>query len=51
MEKHGIKVIGIGVNFPEISKYYSNYANGRNLKEMLDIVADILKEYVLTKKD
>lgn len=51
MEKHGIKVIGIGVNFSSISKYYTNYANGRNLKEMLDIVADILKEYVLSKKD
>ena len=51
MEKHGIKVIGIGINFPSISKYYSNYANGRNLKEMLDIVADILKEYVIAKKD
>lgn len=51
MEKHGIKVIGIGINFPSISKYYSNYANGKNLKEMLDIVAGILKEYVIAKKD
>ena len=51
MEKNGIKVIGIGIGFPEISKYYPDYANGNNLKEMLDIVAGILKEYVITKKD
>lgn len=51
MERNGIKVIGIGIGFPNISKYYSEYANGNNLKQMLDIVAGILKEYVLTKKD
>lgn len=51
MERHGIKVIGIGIGFPNISRYYSDYANGNNLKQMLDIVANILKEYVLTKKD
>jgi nitric oxide reductase activation protein len=51
MEHMGIKVIGIGINFSSISKYYTDYANGKNLKEMLDIVADILKEYVIAKKD
>jgi hypothetical protein len=51
MERAGIKVIGIGIGFPNISKYYTEYANGNNLKEMLDIVANILKEYVLNKKD
>ena len=51
MEKNGIVVIGIGVNFSNISKYYTNYANGKNLKEMLDIVASILKDYVITKKE
>ena len=51
MEKKGIKVIGIGINFESIAKYYTEYANGRNLKDMLDIVAKILEEYVLKKKD
>lgn len=51
MERNGIKVIGIGIGFPNISKYYTEYANGNNLKQMLDICAGILKEYVLTKKD
>lgn len=51
MEHVGIKVIGIGIGFPNISKYYTDYANGNNLKEMLDIVAGILKEYVISKKD
>jgi hypothetical protein len=51
MERAGIKVIGIGIGFPSISKYYADYANGNNLKEMLDIVAGILKEYVVAKKD
>lgn len=51
MESNGIKVIGIGVDFPEIKRYYTDYANGKNLKEMLDIVSKILKEYVLTKDD
>ena len=51
MEHVGIKVIGIGINFSSISKYYTDYANGKNLKEMLDIVANILKEYVIAKKD
>lgn len=51
MERNGIKVIGIGIGFPEISKYYPDYANGNNLKEMLNIVAGILKEYVIAKKD
>ena len=51
MEKKGIKVIGIGINFSSISKYYTDYANGRNLTDMLNIVAKILEEYVLKKKD
>ena len=51
MESKGIKVIGIGVNFPEIKRYYTDYANGKNLKEMLDIVSKILKEYILIKED
>jgi len=49
MEKRGIRVIGIGINFENIKAYYPHHANGRNLKEMLDIVTDILKEYVLER--
>ncbi len=51
MERKGIKVIGIGINFENIAKYYTDYANGRNLSDMLNIVAKILEEYVLKKKD
>lgn len=51
MEKKGIKVIGIGINFASIAKYYTDYANGRNLTDMLNIVSKILEEYVLKKKD
>lgn len=51
MERKGIKVIGIGINFASIAKYYTDYANGRNLTDMLNIVAKILEEYVLKKKD
>lgn len=51
MEKKGIKVIGIGINFESIAKYYTDYANGRNLTDMLNIVAKILEEYVLKKKN
>jgi hypothetical protein len=51
MERLGIKVIGIGINFENIKDYYNDYANGRTLKEMLDIVSNILKQYVLDKKD
>ena len=51
MERLGIKVIGIGINFESIKDYYNDYANGRALKEMLDIVSGILKQYVLDKKD
>lgn len=51
MEKEGIKVIGIGINFDSIKDYYLDYANGRTLREMLNIVAGILKQYVLDKKD
>ena len=51
MERKGIKVIGIGIDYESIKKYYKDYANGRNLKEMFDIITNILKEYVLEKKD
>ena len=51
MEREGIHVIGIGINFNSIKDYYSDYANGKNLKEMLDIVVNILTRYVLEKKD
>lgn len=51
MEKNGIKVIGVGIDFPSIKEYYRNNANGKNLKEMFDIVSNILKEYVLEKID
>lgn len=51
MERHGIKVIGIGINFANISRFYTDNANGKSLKEMLDIVSDILKRYVLDKKE
>lgn len=50
MERKGIKVIGIGIDFSSIAKYYTEYANGRNLNDMLNIVANILEEYVLKKK-
>jgi hypothetical protein len=50
MEQKGIKVIGLGIDFPSISKYYSEYANGRNLQDMLNIVTSILQEYILKKK-
>ena len=51
MERKGIKVIGIGINYPSIAEYYKDYANGANLKEMLDIVSNILKQYILEKKE
>jgi hypothetical protein len=51
MERNGIKVIGIGINFPEIAEYYKDYANGKNLTDMLTIVTNILKEYILKKKE
>lgn len=51
MEKNGIRVIGIGINYESIKEYYPHYANGKNLKQMLNIVADILKEYVLEKAE
>jgi uncharacterized protein YegL len=49
MERKGIKVIGIGINLPEIAEYYTDYANGKNLNEMVKIITDILKQYVLNK--
>jgi nitric oxide reductase activation protein len=51
MEKSGIHVIGVGINFESIKEYYPDNANGRNLKEMVDIVVSILKRYVLEKKE
>ena len=51
MEKHGIRVIGIGINFESIKEYYPHNANGKNLKQMLDIVTGILKEYILEKAE
>lgn len=51
MEQNGIKVIGIGIDFPEIAEYYKDYANGKNLTDMLNIVTNILKEYILKKKE
>lgn len=51
MEKSGIHVIGVGINFESIKEYYPDNANGRNLKEMVNIVVSILKRYVLEKKE
>lgn len=51
MERNGIVVIGIGINFPEIAQYYTKYANGKNLGQMLNITSRILKEYILHKKE
>lgn len=51
MEQNGIHVIGVGINFDSIKEYYSDNANGKNLKEMVDIVVSILKRYVLEKKE
>lgn len=51
MEKDGIHVIGVGINFEAIKDYYPDNANGKNLKEMVDIVVSILKRYVLEKKE
>ena len=51
MERNGIRVIGVGINYPKIKEYYRNNANGSNLKEMFNIVSDILKQYVLEKVD
>lgn len=51
MEKDGIHVIGVGINFESIKDYYPDNANGKNLKEMVDIVVSILKRYVLEKKE
>ena len=51
MERKGIKVIGIGINYDNIREYYSEYANGRHLGEMFNIVSEILKQYILEKED
>jgi nitric oxide reductase activation protein len=49
MEKEGIRVIGIGINYPSIKNYYTHNANGKDIKDMVDIITQILKEYVLEK--
>ena len=49
MEREGIVVIGIGINYPAIKSYYSRNANGKDIKDMVDIITNILKEYVLEK--
>ena len=51
MEKSGIHVIGVGINFESIKEYYPDNANGRNLKEMVNIVVSIIKQNVLEKKE
>ena len=51
MENKGIVVIGIGINFPNIERYYTKHANGKNLVDMLNITINILKDYVLKKGD
>lgn len=51
MERKGIRVIGIGIGYESIKEYYPHNANGNNLKEMLDIMSDVLREYVLEKAD
>lgn len=51
MEKNGIHVIGVGINFDSIKEYYPDNANGKNLKDMTNIVVSILKRYVLEKKE
>ena len=51
MERSGIRVIGVGIDFESIKEYYPNNANGKNLREMFDIVSDILKQYVLERID
>ena len=51
MENKGIVVIGIGINFSSIERYYTRHANGKNLVDMLNITINILKDYVLKKGD
>lgn len=51
MEKSGIHVIGIGINYDEIAEYYPDHANGKTLSEMIKIITDILGRYVLENKD
>ncbi len=51
MEKEGIHVIGVGINFESIKEYYSDNANGKNLIDMCNIIVNILTTYVLEKKD
>lgn len=50
MEREGIHVIGLGIDFENIKHYYPDHANGRSLSEMVSILVDVLKRYVLDKK-
>lgn len=49
MEASGIHVIGIGIDFDSIKEYYGDYANGRNMTDMVRIITEILQRYVLEK--
>ena len=51
MERKGIRVIGVGIGYESIKEYYPHNANGNTLKEMIEIVTNILKEYVLEKAE
>ncbi|WP_322154494.1 hypothetical protein [Paratractidigestivibacter sp.] len=51
MEASGIHVIGIGIDFDSIKEYYGDYANGRNMTDMVRIITEILQRYVLEKGD
>lgn len=51
MEASGIHVIGIGIDFESIKEYYGDYANGRNMTDMVRIITEILQRYVLEKGD
>lgn len=51
MEASGIHVIGIGIDFESIKEYYGDYANGRNMSDMVRIITEILQRYVLEKGD
>lgn len=50
MEKDGIHVIGVGINFSDIKDYYSDNANGKTLTDMCNIIVSILSRYVLEVK-
>lgn len=50
MEREGIHVIGLGIDFDNIKHYYPDNANGKSIAGMVDILVGILKRYVLDKK-